>query len=69
MGTLTQGSRSGSCRWRRPGLESNAPMGLSKEEAAYCRFINVQPQERARGTAVPRRTLPARIPPVTEAFR
>ena len=42
MRTLTQGGRSGSCRWRRPGLESNAPMGLSKEEAVSCRFINVQ---------------------------
>ena len=42
VGTLTQGGTSGSCRWRCPGLPSDAPLGLYKEEAASCRFTNVQ---------------------------
>jgi len=35
--TLTQGGTSGSCRWCRPGLSSDAPLGLYYEEAASCR--------------------------------
>jgi len=42
VGTLTQGGTSGSCRWCRPGLPSDAPLGLYREEAASCRFTNVQ---------------------------
>ena len=45
VGTLTQGGTSGSCRWCRPGLPSDAPLGLNKEEAASCRFTNVQSPE------------------------
>ena len=42
VGLLTQGARSGSCRWRCPGLPSDTPLGLYKDEAAPCRFTNVQ---------------------------
>ena len=42
VGLLTQGSISGSCRWCYPGLMSDAPLGLYKEEAASCRFTNFQ---------------------------
>ena len=42
MGPLTQGGWSGSCRCRRPGLLSDARLGLRNEEAASCRFTNVQ---------------------------
>jgi len=42
MGTLTQGWTSSSCRWSSPGLPSDAPLGLYYEEAASCRFTNVQ---------------------------
>jgi hypothetical protein len=42
VGKLTQGGTSGSCRWSRPGLPSDAPLGLYNEEAASCRFTNVQ---------------------------
>ncbi len=41
-GMLTQGTPSDSCRWACPGLPSDAPLGLYKEEAASCRFTNVQ---------------------------
>jgi len=42
VGMLTQGGTSGSCRWCRPGLPADAPLGLYKEEVASCRFTNVQ---------------------------
>ncbi len=42
VGPLTQGGWSGSCRCRRPGLLSDARLGLHNEEAASCRFTNVQ---------------------------
>ena len=38
VGMLTQGAASGSCRRRRPGLLSDAPLGLDKEAAASCRL-------------------------------
>jgi membrane fusion protein, multidrug efflux system len=40
--TPTQGVTSGSCRRCPPGLQAYAPLGLDKEEAACCRFTNVQ---------------------------
>ena len=40
--TATQGVTSGSCRRCRPGLQAGAPLGLYREEAASCRFTNVQ---------------------------
>ena len=45
VGLVTQGTASGSCRWPCPGLPSDAPLGLYKEEAASCRFTNVQSTE------------------------
>ena len=42
IGTPTQGGRSVSCRWRRPGLLSDAPLGLYKEKSASCRLTNAQ---------------------------
>ena len=41
VGTLTQGCR--------PGLQSDAPLGLYQEEAASCRFTNVQSPDRFSG--------------------
>ena len=38
LGLVTQGAPSSSCRWGCPGLPSNAPLGLYKEEADSCRF-------------------------------
>jgi len=51
VGTLTQGGTSGSCRWCRPGLSSDAPLGLYYEEADSCRFTNVQSPERQQAGA------------------
>ena len=39
---LTQGGTSGSCLWYCPGLSSDGPLRLYQEEAASCRFTNVQ---------------------------
>jgi hypothetical protein len=51
-GRHQQGQRSrSSCRRCRPGLPSDAPLGLYQEEAASCRFTNVQsPVVPLRGT-------------------
>ena len=62
-GNADPGPPSGSCRWRRPGLSSDAPLGLYKEEAASCRFTNVEsPDEgfRARRRLGPLWGAPAR---------
>jgi len=40
--TLTQGSPSRACRSGCPRLHAYAPLGLGREEAASCRFTNVQ---------------------------
>ena len=40
VGRLTQGGASGSC-----AMPSGAPLGLYQEEAASCRFTNVQSPE------------------------
>jgi hypothetical protein len=42
VGWVTQCAPSGSCHWRGPGLPPDAPLVLYKEEAASCRFTNVQ---------------------------
>jgi len=47
MGTLTQGGTSDCCRWSRPGLWSDAPLGLYREEATSFRFTKVQPPDAA----------------------
>jgi hypothetical protein len=49
MELVTQGAPSGSCRCGRPGLLSAALPGLHKEEAASCRFTNVQSPSRRKG--------------------
>ena len=49
VGTQTQGETSSSCRWSGPGLQSAAPLGLYAEEAASCRFTNVQSLVTATG--------------------
>ena len=62
-GNADPGPPSGSCRWLRPGLSSDAPLGLYKEEAASCRFTNVEsPDEgfRSKAKAWPPWSAPAR---------